>query len=300
MLVITVGTALWAVGLVATLVLHDRLSEHGNGDWVWIMAAGLFLGLVGIRHVRRRRTALRAGQTDPTRADEHRTCPDGLVDLRDATGAVVVRSDHYSTAEDAMPMTHRHRFARIAGPALVLATAGLLSLPALAPAQAATAPTAVQILRSIGQQPHAKVTRVHAEGPAVVVTDGFCTALRSAGCQLAEHTKDATLVRFDTAKNAKLYAGNADDQATAMGRVVVSFGSPARMGSARQQSTRTLSPPSASSHPNRKNALVRMSHYLTFHHLPMRTRSSSRTSTGPGSPRRSRAPRTWRPRSRST
>ena len=70
MLVVTVGTALWAVGLVATLVLHDRLSEHGNGDWVWIMAAGLFLGLVGIRHVRRRRTALRAAQTDPTRTDE--------------------------------------------------------------------------------------------------------------------------------------------------------------------------------------------------------------------------------------
>jgi hypothetical protein len=69
-LVITVGTALWAVGLVATLVLHDRLSEHGNGDWAWIMAAGLFLGLVGIRHVRRRRTALRAGQTDPTRDGE--------------------------------------------------------------------------------------------------------------------------------------------------------------------------------------------------------------------------------------
>ena len=69
-LVVTVGTALWAVGLVVTLVLHDRLSEHGNGDWVWIMAAGLFLGLVGIRYVRRRRTALRAAQTDPSRADE--------------------------------------------------------------------------------------------------------------------------------------------------------------------------------------------------------------------------------------
>jgi Protein of unknown function (DUF2530) len=68
-LVVTVGTALWAVGLVVTLVLHDRLSEHGNGDWVWIMAAGLFLGLAGIRHVRRRRTALRAAQTDTSRAD---------------------------------------------------------------------------------------------------------------------------------------------------------------------------------------------------------------------------------------
>jgi Protein of unknown function (DUF2530) len=67
--VVTVGTALWAVGLVVTLVLHDRLSEHGNSDWVWIMAAGLFLGLVGIRHVRRRRTALRARQSEPSQAD---------------------------------------------------------------------------------------------------------------------------------------------------------------------------------------------------------------------------------------
>jgi len=169
-----------------------------------------------------------------------------------------------------MPMTHRHRFARVAGPALVLATAGLLSLPALAPAQAATAPTAVQILRSIGQQPHATVTRVHAEGPAVVVNDGFCTVLRSAGCQLAEHTKDATLVRFDTAKNAKLYAGNADDHATAMGRVVVSFGSPARMGSTRQHKYEDAVAAFRKSHPALKDALVRMSHYLTFHHLPMR------------------------------
>ena len=170
-----------------------------------------------------------------------------------------------------MPMTHRHRFARLAGPALVLATAGLLSVPALTPAQAATtAPTAVQILKSIGQQPDAKVTRVHAEGPAVVVADGFCTELSSAGCQLAEHTKDATLVRFDTAKNAKLYVGNADDNATAMGRVVVSFGSPARMGSARQKTYEDAVAAFRSSHPNRKNALVRMSHYLTFHHLPMR------------------------------
>ena len=69
-LLITVGTALWAAGLVVTLVLHDRLSDHGNGDWVWIMAAGFFLGLIGIRHVRRRRAALRVAQTDTSRADE--------------------------------------------------------------------------------------------------------------------------------------------------------------------------------------------------------------------------------------
>jgi len=169
-----------------------------------------------------------------------------------------------------MPTTHRYRFARIAGPALVLATAGLLSVPFLTPAQAATAPTAVQILRSIGQQPHATVTRVHAEGPDVTISDGFCTELSSAGCQLAEHTKDATLVRFDTAKNAKLYAGNADDNATAMGRVVVSFGSPARMGPSRQKAYEAAVADFRRTHPARRDALVSMSHYITFHHLPMR------------------------------
>jgi hypothetical protein len=62
--VVTAGTALWAVGLVLSLVFHDRLAEHGHGDWVWIMAAGLFLGLIGVRHVRRRRAALHPSGTD--------------------------------------------------------------------------------------------------------------------------------------------------------------------------------------------------------------------------------------------
>ena len=57
--VVVVGTLLFAVGLVLTLVLHGRLAEHGHGDWVWIMVCGVLLGLVGIRTVRRRRDAVR-------------------------------------------------------------------------------------------------------------------------------------------------------------------------------------------------------------------------------------------------
>jgi hypothetical protein len=56
--VVAVGTALFAIGLVLTVVLHDRLADDGRGDWVWIMACGVLLGLVGIRTVRRRRDAL--------------------------------------------------------------------------------------------------------------------------------------------------------------------------------------------------------------------------------------------------
>ena len=68
MTVITVGTVIWAVALVVTLVLHDWLSDRGAGDWVWITVAGVGLGLLGIRIVRRRRTRLsKMSQSDPSR-----------------------------------------------------------------------------------------------------------------------------------------------------------------------------------------------------------------------------------------
>ena len=53
--IVTLGTVLWALALIAALVLRDRLDDQGRGDWVWVAAAGVFLGLVGIRQVRRRR-----------------------------------------------------------------------------------------------------------------------------------------------------------------------------------------------------------------------------------------------------
>ena len=62
---VAVGTALWAIALVLTLVLHDRLDDDGRGDWVWITAAGVFLGLVGLWHVRRRAARLRATEVRP-------------------------------------------------------------------------------------------------------------------------------------------------------------------------------------------------------------------------------------------
>jgi hypothetical protein len=62
-----VGTALWAVALLGTLLLHDRLADHGRGDWVWVCLAGAALGLLGTWHVRRRRDALARSSTgDPS------------------------------------------------------------------------------------------------------------------------------------------------------------------------------------------------------------------------------------------
>jgi hypothetical protein len=59
--VVTLGTVLWGVVLVLTLVLQDRLADDGRDSWTAIAAAGLFLGLLGVRYVRRRRAALRTG-----------------------------------------------------------------------------------------------------------------------------------------------------------------------------------------------------------------------------------------------
>ena len=55
---VTVGTVAWGVLLVVLVVLHDRLEDDGRGSWVWVAAAGFGLGLIGVRHVRRRRAAL--------------------------------------------------------------------------------------------------------------------------------------------------------------------------------------------------------------------------------------------------
>ena len=57
--VVTLGTALWVLALLASLVLRDRLAEGNNEGWTWICLAGAFLGLIGVRYVRRRRAALR-------------------------------------------------------------------------------------------------------------------------------------------------------------------------------------------------------------------------------------------------
>ena len=67
--IITVGTALWGVALLMSLVLRDRLVDGGNEGWTWILLAGAFLGLIGIRYVRRRRAALRRAALLPHRAD---------------------------------------------------------------------------------------------------------------------------------------------------------------------------------------------------------------------------------------
>lgn len=60
LLVVTAGTLLWALALAA-LVLVAVVGELDDRDsWVWVSAAGVLLGLIGIRQVRRRRTRERS------------------------------------------------------------------------------------------------------------------------------------------------------------------------------------------------------------------------------------------------
>jgi heme exporter protein D len=62
--IIAIGTGLWFLALVATLVAHDRLADDGHESWVWVALAGTFVGLLGLRYVVRRRSALRREAAD--------------------------------------------------------------------------------------------------------------------------------------------------------------------------------------------------------------------------------------------
>ena len=70
--IVTLGTVLFGAALLAALVLRDRLVDGGNEGWTWIFAAGAFLGLIGVRYVRRRRTALRSAASPSGVADQDR------------------------------------------------------------------------------------------------------------------------------------------------------------------------------------------------------------------------------------
>lgn len=51
--VIVIGTVLWAIALIVLLVIHNRLSDHGHGWWIWVGVAGVALGIIGVPYLRR-------------------------------------------------------------------------------------------------------------------------------------------------------------------------------------------------------------------------------------------------------
>jgi hypothetical protein len=56
---VTVGTALWAIALVACLVFTNRLRDDGHLWWIATCACGVVFGLAGLTYVLRRRAAIR-------------------------------------------------------------------------------------------------------------------------------------------------------------------------------------------------------------------------------------------------
>lgn len=64
---VLVGTVLWGLAFVVTLVMRDDLVASGREWWVWTCLAGTGLGMLGYAYTRRRRDAIarvRAYQQD--------------------------------------------------------------------------------------------------------------------------------------------------------------------------------------------------------------------------------------------
>jgi hypothetical protein len=53
-LIVAVGTALFAVASAILLPMHASLSHSGHGRWPWIALSGFLLGLLGLVYCRRR------------------------------------------------------------------------------------------------------------------------------------------------------------------------------------------------------------------------------------------------------
>jgi len=53
-LIVGVGTALFAIAFVVLLPMRASLERDGHGRWPWIALSGALLGLLGLVYCRRR------------------------------------------------------------------------------------------------------------------------------------------------------------------------------------------------------------------------------------------------------
>ena len=73
---VVVGTVIWAVLFVVGLFLRPSLADDGRGWWVWSAAAGVGLGLIGYRYLRRRQARLLARSRPRTQPAAEPKTPD--------------------------------------------------------------------------------------------------------------------------------------------------------------------------------------------------------------------------------
>lgn len=131
-------------------------------------------------------------------------------------------------------------------------------------------PSAMTIVEQMARHRDVYLMEPRDEGPDTVVIGGFCTRVEELGCVQMVATKDASVMVFDSAKNAGYYEGGADDRSTALGRMVVSFGSPARVRPALQDDYVRAVRAFRAKHPEVRNDASRAVRYVTNHGLLMR------------------------------
>ncbi len=74
---VAIGTVLWAVALVVTLMWHPSLVESGNAWITWVCVSGLVLGVMGLPYVIRRRAVYRSAAASATTSASASTVDDG-------------------------------------------------------------------------------------------------------------------------------------------------------------------------------------------------------------------------------
>lgn len=161
------------------------------------------------------------------------------------------------------------RTAVLSAVATAVVVSGLGLSPALGAAGSAV-PDARTIVSRLDHRAGVVMSQRRDEGPDAVVADGLCTQLAAGRCRRAMITKDASLLVFATASDADAYTGAADDRATALGRMVVSFGSPERVSPGKQPAYDKAVRAYRRHHPEARNDVAGAMQAVMRRGLPMR------------------------------
>ncbi len=160
-------------------------------------------------------------------------------------------------------------FVSLTGPA-GQASAGTAAPASTTSVDSTAIPSAMAIVERMARHKDVFLVDPRDEGPDTVVLGGFCTRLDELGCEQMVATKDASVMVFDTAQHARDYEGGADDRSSALGRMVVSFGSPQRVRPALQDDYVRAVRAFRTKHPEVRNVAARAVRYVANHGLPMR------------------------------